>query len=271
MLTLTCHLVLATAVSDLSLTVPAVETGELIGYVEWAEFVIQESGAKFYMMRVCLTAQLDVVYFTHNGSQYSDLHEILYTGAVRAGAEVILNAQVSCVSSPCSSEASDSSRTSSASLFCERPTVHLSDGTVLETDMIIGADGQHSTVRLSVGEKQSKPKPTGTIMFSGIVPMSKILEDDILKTESVAYSWVYWLGPRRCFMGESSLLTRPHPSQSLNHVLGHPIVGFERASRLNKTDRHCSHWTRNMRCTYAGIMVNLMCQTTGPPTCQPNF
>ena len=131
---------------------------------------------------------------------------------MRAGAEVILNAKVSCVSSPCSSEASDSSRTSSASSFCERPTVHLSDGTVLEADMIIGADGQHSTVRLSVGEKQVKPKTTGTILFSGNVPMSKILEDDILKTDSVAYSWVYWFGPRRCFMGKSSLLTRRHLS-----------------------------------------------------------
>jgi salicylate hydroxylase len=29
------------------------ETGDLIGYLEWAEPVIQETGAKFYMMRVC--------------------------------------------------------------------------------------------------------------------------------------------------------------------------------------------------------------------------
>ena len=170
--------------------------------------MIQESGAKFYMMRVCLTLYLKVVRFAHKWSQYSDLHEILYTGAVRAGAEVIFDAKVSCVSSPCSSEASDSGLSSSASSFCDRPTVHLSDGTVLEADMIIGADGQHSTVRLSVEEKQVKPKATSTISFSGNVPMSRILEDDILKAESVAYSWVYWLGPRRCFMGESSILIR---------------------------------------------------------------
>ena len=31
----------------------SVETGRLIGYLEWAEPVIQDSGAKFYMMRVC--------------------------------------------------------------------------------------------------------------------------------------------------------------------------------------------------------------------------
>jgi salicylate hydroxylase len=29
------------------------ETGKLIGYLEWAELIIQDSGAKFYMMRVC--------------------------------------------------------------------------------------------------------------------------------------------------------------------------------------------------------------------------
>ena len=90
--------------------------------------------------------------------------------------------------------------------------MHLSDGTVLEADMIIGADGQHSTVRLSVEEKQVKPKTTGTLVLSGSVPMREILEDDILKTESVAYSWVYWLGPHRCFMGESSLQIGCHLS-----------------------------------------------------------
>ena len=35
------------------LILSSVETGKLIGYLEWAEPVIQESGAKFYMMRVC--------------------------------------------------------------------------------------------------------------------------------------------------------------------------------------------------------------------------
>ena len=144
-------------------------------------------------------------------TQYSDLHEILYTGAVRAGAEVIFSTRVSTVSSPCFSDASDSSPSSTSS-FCERPSVHLSDGTVLEADMIIGADGQHSTVRLSFEEKQVKPKTTSTLVLSGNVPMREILEDDILKTESVAYSWVYWMGPHRCFMGESSLLIGRHLS-----------------------------------------------------------
>jgi hypothetical protein len=34
------------------LIVHLVETGELLGYLEWADPLIQDSGAKFYMMRV---------------------------------------------------------------------------------------------------------------------------------------------------------------------------------------------------------------------------
>lgn len=89
---------------------------------------------------------------------------------------------------------------------CDRPSVHLSDGTILETDMVIGADGQHSTVRLSFQREVVKPRRTGTIVLSGNVPMRRILEDDVLKSHNIAYSWVYWFGPRRCFMGASSLL-----------------------------------------------------------------
>ena len=46
---------------------PTVETGQVIGLLEWAEPVIQESGAKFYMMRVCLIVEWEVIYpFTND-------------------------------------------------------------------------------------------------------------------------------------------------------------------------------------------------------------
>ncbi|KAF8498591.1 FAD/NAD-P-binding domain-containing protein [Russula emetica] len=156
------------------------ETGDLIGYLEWAEPVIKETGAKFYLMR------------------YSDLHEILYAAALRAGVQVIFDTKVAFAKSPCHSESSDDS---SPLPSCDRPSVHLSDGTILETDMIIGADGQHSTVRLSVQGSVVKPRRTGTIVLSGSIPMRRLLEDDALKIPSIAYSWVYWFGPRRCFTG----------------------------------------------------------------------
>ncbi len=135
--------------------------------------------------------------------QYSDLQEILYTAAVRAGVQVIFDTKVSFAEPPCHPESSDNS---SPSPPCGGPSVHLSDGTILEADMIIGADGQHSTVRLSVEEKDVKPRRTGTIVLSGNMPIRRILEDDVLKNQSIAYSWVYWFGPRRCFMGTSSFL-----------------------------------------------------------------
>ena len=192
-----------------SLTACPDETGDLVGYLEWAEPVIEETGAMFYMMRVC-----------HNSSswnqyqcideclQYSDLHEMLYDAAIRAGVQVIFDTQVSFVEPPCYSESSESELSDGSSPLpsCDRPSVHLTDGTILETDMIIGADGQHSTVRLSFQAKVPKPRRTGTIVLSGNVPMRSILEDDVLKDNSIAYSWVYWFGPRRCFMGASSLM-----------------------------------------------------------------
>ena len=60
--------------------------------------------------------------------------------------------------------------------------MHLFNGTIFETDMIIGADGQHSTVRSSVLEKEVKPKGTGTIVLMGNIPIREILEDDFFKS-----------------------------------------------------------------------------------------
>jgi hypothetical protein len=189
------------------LTAHLVETGELIGYLEWAAPVIEETGAVFYMMRVCPIHRVGSGVSTHDGrTQFSDLQEILYAAVVRAGARVMFDTNVAFAEPPCPSKPSEGSDSSSSSPLCERPSVHLIDGTVLETDLIIGADGQHSTVRSSILEKAVRPRRTDTIVLSGNVPTRKILEDDVLKSQSVAYSWVYWFGPRRCFMGASSLL-----------------------------------------------------------------
>ena len=84
--------------------------------------------------------------------------------------------------------------------------MHLFNGTIFETDMIIGADGQHSTVRSSVLEKEVKPKGTGIIVLTGNIPIREILEDYFFKIRDMEYSWAFWFGPRRCFMGASSLL-----------------------------------------------------------------
>ncbi|KAI0255935.1 hypothetical protein BJV78DRAFT_1174599 [Lactifluus subvellereus] len=152
------------------------ETGKLLGFLQWPEPVMRDSGAKFYMIR------------------FSDLHDILYNAAVRAGAQVIFNTNVRSASPPSLSGLHSTAHTSR-----ERPSVQLSDGTVLEADLIIGADGQHSTVRTSVLGTLVKPKRTGTIVLSGNVPMNKVLEDDV--TSGLAHSRTYWMGSHRCFFG----------------------------------------------------------------------
>ena len=117
--------------------------------------------------------------------QYSDLHGIIYDAATRAGAEVIFNADVR-LASPPPQGTSDG-----------RPSVQLRDGTVLYADMIIGADGRHSTVRTSFQEKHVEPQATETVVFTGQIPLQRFLEDDKSRVDKIAYSWVYWLGPGR--------------------------------------------------------------------------
>ncbi|KAI0272531.1 hypothetical protein BC834DRAFT_1038601 [Gloeopeniophorella convolvens] len=156
-----------------------VQTGHLLGYLEWAEDVIQESGAKFYMMR------------------YSDLQEILYNAAVKEGAQVLFNSQVMSISPPSRKSGSDATAPSPG----DKPSVQLSDGTVLVADMVIGADGPHSTVRSFVENTPVEPRQTGIVAFSGNLPIGKILEDEILRTEQFAFSWVYWFGSQQFVMG----------------------------------------------------------------------
>ncbi|KAH9004767.1 hypothetical protein EDB86DRAFT_1986536 [Lactarius hatsudake] len=145
------------------------ETGKLIGFLQWAEPVIQDSGAKFYMMR------------------YDHLYQILYDAARRAGAEVIFNADVRLASPPARGT--------------HRPSVQLRDGTILHADIIIGADGQHSTIRNSVQRKRVEPRATETIVLSGNVSMQRLLEDDRVDVNELSSSWSYWFGPGRACSG----------------------------------------------------------------------
>ena len=82
--------------------------------------------------------------------------------------------------------------------------MQLRDGTVLHADIIVGADGQHSTIRTAVQGKRVEPQASDTLVFTGNIPTKRLLEDDVL--EKFASSWVYWFGPRRACLGASILL-----------------------------------------------------------------
>jgi hypothetical protein len=110
-----------------------------------------------------------------------------------------------------------------------RPSVQLSDGTVLHANIVIGADGQHSTVRNSVQGKHVKPQAMETVVFTGNIPMKRLLEDDILQADKFAFLCVHWLGPCRAALGGLYFIdmlvgylyaTLP----AIHHVLGYPIV-----------------------------------------------
>jgi salicylate hydroxylase len=103
--------------------------------------------------------------------QYSDLHRILYDAAIRAGAKVIFSADVRLASPP--------AQGTSAS-------VQLRDGTVLHADMIIGADGQHSTVRTSVQGKHVEEPDAPEGWIPNVPAKSLKLSDTTLDNR---YGW----------------------------------------------------------------------------------
>ncbi|KAI0057457.1 FAD/NAD-P-binding domain-containing protein [Artomyces pyxidatus] len=150
------------------------ESGELLGYLGWAEDVMKESGAMFYMMH------------------YNDLQELLYNAAIKAGAKVMFGAAVAKASPLSSDEPSGSTG--------KKASVTLQNGQVFEADVVIGADGPRSVVRQAVQEAPLEPSWTGTIVFTGNISMETMMKDDILKQEDIALGWPFWFGPERACM-----------------------------------------------------------------------
>ena len=56
-------------------------------------------------------------------------------------------------------------------------TLHFSDGTTATADVVIGADGIHSTVRkYLLGVEAAKPIYSGSVVYRAIVPMDSAVE-----------------------------------------------------------------------------------------------
>jgi len=71
-----------------------------------------------------------------------------------------------------------------------RVTVTLVDGTKITGDVLIGADGIHSTVRGELFGKEL-PRYTGNVAWRGLVPAERVAQLDLGRVTGV------WMGPNR--------------------------------------------------------------------------
>ncbi|OAG45498.1 hypothetical protein AYO21_00134 [Fonsecaea monophora] len=149
----------------------------------------------------------------HGAPQYAihraDLHEALM-GEAEAVAEVRINSMVT-------------------SLDFDKPSVTLSDGSVLEADVVIGADGAR-LIYQKLG-LLDKAKPTGDAAFRACIPLEFVTDPELRAfiTEPVA---TRWMGPDR------HVQAYPIRHGSLyNMVMCHPDTGFSEESWTAKASK----------------------------------
>ncbi|THG93332.1 hypothetical protein EW026_g7877 [Hermanssonia centrifuga] len=110
------------------------DTGEQMGYAEWKPAVMEETGGEFLMMK------------------HEDVHRLLHTLAIAAGAKIQFGATVTSVTPG-----------------DPKPLVTLATGETLMADVIIGADGSTSMVRRMVLGREDDAEPGGFTVFGGSV------------------------------------------------------------------------------------------------------
>ncbi|EGN96530.1 hypothetical protein SERLA73DRAFT_111128 [Serpula lacrymans var. lacrymans S7.3] len=118
----------------------SMDSGNVVGYLEWQEDVLQESGAEFLLLH------------------YEDLHRMLYDLAISCGARVSYNSNV-------------------ASVSAEPPRVVLTSGEEFTADVIIGADGKHSIVRETIEGEVVQSVPSGISLYTAMVPRDMLKDD----------------------------------------------------------------------------------------------
>jgi 2-polyprenyl-6-methoxyphenol hydroxylase-like FAD-dependent oxidoreductase len=88
-----------------------------------------------------------------------------------------------------------------------RPTVRLRTGEIHHADVIIGADGQRSTIRRVVTDEDEEPGTIsyGMSYYTGSIPMTEIRKYAPLnQLLDVGSSWPIWFGGSRGALGMSS-------------------------------------------------------------------
>ncbi len=126
----------------------------------------------------------------------------------------------------------------------DKPSVTLHDGTVLDADVVIGADGMKSTCRKLIYQHLGlidKARPTGDAAFRALIPLDHVTDPELRKfvTDHAA---TRWMGPDRHVQG--------YPIRNgnmYNMVLCHPDTGFSEESwtaRASKQEilHHFGNW-----------------------------
>lgn len=158
---------LATATRCRKSAFHSIETGQVMGYLEWQEDVIQETGGEFLLMH------------------YEDLYKLLYRLALSQGVTVHFNAHITSVSF-------DDEK--------ELPSITLADGSIQYADLVIGADGYHSVVREAVTGEPDRGTDSGNTFFSIVIPAEKMKADPDWGKWLQASEWPMWMGDNRVIL-----------------------------------------------------------------------
>ncbi|KAL2202288.1 FAD/NAD(P)-binding domain-containing protein [Sarocladium strictum] len=110
------------------------------------------------------------------------LHRCLLDRAEELGAKLVTNAKVDRYDA-----AEDGSTT----------TIYLENGDVLQTDLLVGADGIASKLREQFLGRADPPELTGDLAYRLLLPTAEMLKDDDLRPLVEDPQVNYWVGPEK--------------------------------------------------------------------------
>ncbi|KDQ55785.1 hypothetical protein JAAARDRAFT_37206 [Jaapia argillacea MUCL 33604] len=158
--------------------------GELVGWTRWGDDMENEHGAPYYHIH------------------RADLHKLLFDLAVPH-----INLHLS-------------SRVDSINPSLPSPSITLSTGQVIPTDLIIGADGVKSMIREVVVGGPDRPVATGDAAYRAIVSTDDMMKDETLKHLVDEQEMTGWMGPERHIMAYCIRAKKEY-----NLVMVHPDDG----------------------------------------------
>ncbi|EPT00066.1 FAD/NAD-binding domain-containing protein [Fomitopsis schrenkii] len=130
----------------------------------------------------------------------ADLHRLLYE-RVAPRATLRLNSRV-------------------VSVDPEAPSLTLESGEVLHGDLVVGADGVHSTLQQAVVGQKIPATPTGDAAYRALIPTELLLKDPDLKSFVDNPEVTSWMGPHRHVVAYNV-----RACELFNIVLAHPDKG----------------------------------------------